>query len=62
MAYHQTLTASGGTGRRLAVTNIQNPIAGLVVPASGSNLAITGTPTVPGTETFTVTATDTLAV
>ena len=62
VAYNQTLTASGGTGSiTLAVSNIQNAIAGLVVPASGSNsLAISGTPTATGTETFTVTATDTL--
>ena len=62
MAYNQTITASGGTGSvTLAVSNIQNAIAGLIVPASGSNtLRITGTPTAAGTETFTVTATDTL--
>ena len=62
VAYHQTLTASGGTGSKgLAVSNIQNAIPGLVVPATGSNsLSITGTPTAAGTETFTITATDTL--
>ena len=62
VAYSQTITASGGTGTKtLAVTNIQNAIAGLVLPASGSNsLTISGTPTAAGTETFTVTATDTL--
>ena len=61
-AYNQTVTASGGTGTdTLAVTNIQNAIAGLVLPASGSNsLTISGTPTAAGTETFMVTATDTL--
>ena len=56
-------TASGGTGSidALAVSNIQNAIAGLIVPAGGSNsLSITGTPTATGTETFTVTATDAL--
>ena len=61
MAYNQTLTASGGTGSEgLAVSNIQNAIAGLVLLASGNALSITGTPTATGTETFTVTATDTL--
>ena len=65
VAYNQTLTASNGQGHAgtdtLTVTNIQNAIAGLIVPASGSNsLSITGTPTATGTETFTVTATDTL--
>ena len=62
MAYNQTITASGGTGSvALAVSNIQNAINGLTVPASGSgSLSITGTPTAAGTETFTVTATDSL--
>ena len=62
VAYNQTLTASGGTGTdTLTVTNIQNAITGLVVPSGGSNsLSITGTPTATGTETFTVTAADTL--
>jgi len=61
-AYNNTITASGGTGSlTLAVTNIQNPIAGLVVPVSGTNsLAVSGTPTAAGTETFMVTATDSL--
>ena len=62
VAYNQTITAGGGTGTvNLAVSNIQNAVAGLVVPASGTGtLAITGTPTATGTETFTVTATDSL--
>ena len=62
MAYSQTITASGGTGTlTLAVSNIQEAIAGLKVPASGTgSLAISGTPTAAGTETFTVTATDSL--
>ena len=60
VAYNQTITASGGTGTMtLAVSNIQNAIAGLAVPASGTgSLTISGTPTAAGTETFTVTATD----
>ena len=59
-AYNQTITASGGTGDiNLVVRNVQNAIVGLVVPGSGANsLAITGTPTATGTETFTVIATD----
>ena len=37
VAYNQTITASGGTGTlTLAVSNIQGPIAGLTVPASGT--------------------------
>ena len=61
-AYNQTITASGGTGTvTLAVSNIQNAIPGLTVPAGGTgSLAISGTPTATGTETFTVTATDSL--
>ena len=35
--YNQTITASGGTGTiRLAVSNVQNTIAGLIVPTSGT--------------------------
>ena len=58
-AYNQSITASGGNGTTtLAVSNIQNPIAGLSVPSSGiTSLTIGGTPPV-GTESFTVTATD----
>ena len=58
-AYNQTIGAAGTGTINLAVTNIQNAIAGLTVPTSGTgSLAITGTPTATGTETFTVTATD----
>ncbi len=60
VAYNQLIVASGGTGNKtLVFSNVQNAIPGLVVPASATNgLSITGTPTAPGTETFTVTATD----
>ena len=62
MAYDQTITASGGTGNiTLTVNNIQNAIAGLVLPSSGSNsLTIGGKPTAAGTESFTIMATDAL--
>src|SRR5207253_2711516 len=55
IAYNQTITASGGTGNKsLIVSNVQNAIPGLTIPATGTNaLTITGTPTVTGTETFT---------
>ena len=61
-AYHQTITASGGTGTvTLTVSDILGAINGLTVPASGTgNLAVSGTPTAAGTETFAVTATDSL--
>jgi hypothetical protein len=57
-----TLNASGGVGAiTLAVSNLQNPVAGLNVPSSGTgSLSIGGTPTATGTETFTLTATDSL--
>jgi hypothetical protein len=62
IAYNQTITATGGTGNKtLTISNITSAIPGLVVPASGTNsLAITGTPTAAGTETFTITAVDSL--
>src|SRR5207302_59296 len=62
IAYNQTITASGGTGNKsLVVSNVQNAIAGLTIPGSGTSaITITGTPTATGTETFTVTATDTV--
>ena len=58
--YDQTITAIGGTGPvSLSISNIQNPIPGLVVPSSGTDsLTIFGTPTASGTETISVTATD----
>ncbi len=60
--YNTTITAGGGTGAiTLTVSNIQNAIPGLNVPASGTGtLAVTGIPTATGTETFAVTATDSL--
>src|SRR5207244_9158853 len=62
IAYNQTITASGGTGNKsLVVSNVQNAIAGLTLPGSGTNaITVTGTPTATGTETFTLIATDTL--
>ena len=62
VAYDQTLTAGGGTGTlTLAVNDIQGAIPGLTVPANGTgSLAITGTPTAAGTETFAVAITDSL--
>ena len=62
--YNQTITAINGTGTKtLVVSSPLNPIPGLVVPSGGSNsIAITGSPTAIGTETFTVTATDALGV
>ena len=61
VAYNATITAIGGTGNFMVVTNIQNAVAGLSVPSSGVNtLAVTGTPTATGTETFTVISTDSL--
>ena len=63
IAYNQAITASGGTGTvGLAASNIQGAIPGLTVPASGTgSLVVSGTPTAAGTETFTLTATDSSA-
>ena len=59
VAYNQVITPTGGTNPTLAVSNIQNPIPGLTVPASKvGSLPISGTPTATGTESFTVTAID----
>jgi Putative Ig domain len=60
IAYDRTITASGGTGTlTLATSNVTGLIPGLNVPDSGTgSIQITGTPTASGTETFTVTATD----
>jgi hypothetical protein len=60
-AYSQAISASGAGSVSLAVSNVQNAISGLNVPASGTgSLLVSGTPTASGTETFTVTATDAL--
>ena len=59
LPYSQTITAVGGTNPTLTVSNIQTPIPGVTIPTSGTgSITISGTPTAPGTETFTVTATD----
>ena len=59
-AYNQPIMATDGTGdKTLAVSNIKNPIAGLMLPAHGTNsINITGTPMAVGTVTFDVLATD----
>ncbi len=59
-AYHQTLTAAGGSGTiNFAVTTIPGSIPGLNIPTTGTgSLVISGTPTAPGTVSFTVVATD----
>ena len=59
-AYHQTLTAGGGSGTiNFAVTTIPGSIPGLNIPSTGTgSLVISGTPTAPGTVSFTVVATD----
>ena len=58
--YFQTVTTQGGVGSvTLTVSNVQNAIPGLNLPAGGTgSFVVSGTPTVEGSETFTVTATD----
>src|SRR5262249_26040816 len=59
VAYNQSVSTSGGTGTVNLSVNVTSSVPGLVVPASGpGSIAITGTPTAAGTESFTVTATD----
>ena len=61
IAYNQTITASGGTGTvTLMVSSISNPLGVTVSPSGTGSLAIGGTPSATGTETFTVTAEDTV--
>ena len=60
----QTISALGGTSTvNLTVSNIQGAIPGLTpgvdfLTSGTGSLAVSGTPTATGTETFTVTATD----
>jgi fibronectin type 3 domain-containing protein len=58
--YNQAITALGGTPEvTLTVSNVSGAITGLMVPTSATGtLSISGTPTAPGTETFTLTAID----
>jgi hypothetical protein len=58
--YSQTISASGGTPTvALAVSNVTGSIPGITIPTNGTGaLSISGTPTSPGTESFTVTASD----
>ena len=56
VAYSQTVVASGGTGSYTYAQTAGTAPTGLTVNSNGT---ITGTPTVPGVYTFTVTATDT---
>jgi uncharacterized protein (TIGR03118 family) len=59
--YNQSISAQGGIGDvTLTVTNLTGTIAGLNIPAGGTNsLTIDGTPTGTGTISFTVNAADT---
>ena len=64
VAYHQTITASGGTGDKtitFAITGNTKPAdLGLAFTASTNQLTITGTPRAAGIITFSMTATDLL--
>ncbi|HEX3152473.1 MAG TPA: putative Ig domain-containing protein [Gemmataceae bacterium] len=58
VAYNQTISANSGSAT-LTVTNVTNAIPGINLPINGTgSLTITGTPTAAGTETFTVTASE----
>jgi uncharacterized repeat protein (TIGR03803 family) len=61
-AYNQTIAAGGGTGSKtLSVAVISGSVPGVTIPSTGTNaIVISGTPTGPGIETFTVTATDSI--
>ncbi len=59
IAYNQVITAADGTGTVTLTATVQTAVPGLIVQPSGiGTLAVTGTPTAAGTESFTVTATD----
>jgi YVTN family beta-propeller protein len=60
VAYNQTITATGGTGAHtITISNVSGPVPGVNLSGSGSSsIAITGTPTASGTESFTATVTD----
>ena len=59
VAYDQLINTTDSNSVTLAVSNLKKAIPGITVPSSGTNsLLINGTPTAAGTETFTVTATD----
>ncbi len=62
LAYNQTITASGGSGSVTLAIDETNHVAGFNIPASSNtnSAIIGGTPTASGTETFAVTATDSL--
>jgi hypothetical protein len=57
--YNQTITSTGGTGTvTLAVSNVTNA-TGLTITGDGTGtITVSGTPTIAGTVTFTVTPTD----
>jgi CSLREA domain-containing protein len=58
LPFNFSVTTTGyPTPITLSVSNVQNPIAGINIPSSGTGtLAFTGTPTASGTSTFTITA------
>jgi hypothetical protein len=58
-AYNQTITAIGGTGSLTFATSAGTLPTGLTLSTSG---VVSGTPTTPGSYTFTVMATDTVGV
>ncbi len=62
-AYNQTISASGGKGTISLAVNETIHVAGLDIPTGGTtSIVVGGTPTASGTESFTVTATDSAGV